>query len=49
MKILVVGDIVLLHDTSPITLEAMPALLAAIRNDGLELTTLDRLYRTVAA
>ena len=43
------GDIVLLHDTSPITLEAMPALLAAIRSDGLELTTLDCLYRTVAA
>ena len=36
------GDVVLLHDTSTVTLEALPALIAMIRGAGLELTTLDR-------
>ena len=36
------GDVVLLHDTSLVTLEALPELIAMIRAAGLELTTLDR-------
>ena len=36
------GDVVLLHDTSSVTLEALPALISMIRAAGLELTTLDR-------
>lgn len=36
------GDIVLLHDTSTVTLEALPTLITMIRAAGLELTTLDR-------
>ncbi len=36
------GDVVLLHDTSLVTLEALPALIAMIRAAGLELTTLDQ-------
>ncbi len=36
------GDVVLLHDTSAVTLEALPALIAMIRGAGLELTTLDQ-------
>lgn len=36
------GDVVLLHDTSMVTLEALPALIAMIRGAGLELTTLDQ-------
>ena len=36
------GDVVLLHDTSTVTLEALPELIGLIRAAGLELTTLDR-------
>lgn len=35
------GDVVLLHDTSTVTLEALPGLIELIRGAGLELTTLD--------
>jgi peptidoglycan-N-acetylglucosamine deacetylase len=35
------GDVVLLHDTSTVTLEALPALIGLIRDSGLELRTLD--------
>lgn len=36
------GDVVLLHDTCAVTLEAMPELIRMIRSAGLELATLDR-------
>lgn len=36
------GDVVLLHDTSLVTVEALPELISMIRRAGLELTTLDR-------
>jgi teichuronic acid biosynthesis glycosyltransferase TuaC len=36
------GDVVLLHDTSRVTLEALPVLITMIRQAGLDLTTLDR-------
>ena len=36
------GDVVLLHDTSRVTLEALPGLIALIRTAGLEVVTLDQ-------
>lgn len=36
------GDVVLLHDTTTVTLEALPELIGMVRANGLELTTLDR-------
>ncbi len=36
------GDVVLMHDTATVTVEALPAIIAMIRAAGLELTTLDR-------
>jgi peptidoglycan/xylan/chitin deacetylase (PgdA/CDA1 family) len=36
------GDVVLLHDTSMVTVEALPALIARARAAGVEFTTLDQ-------
>ena len=41
------GDVVLLHDTSTVTLEALPQLIEMIRTAGLDLTTLDSVRRTI--
>ncbi len=36
------GDVVLMHDTTMVTVEALPDIIAMVRAAGLELTTLDR-------